>query len=372
VTCNFVPYSFNGIYRLNPERQSHPVYPVEYFLSLKDAAVCLKELYAAYPKRQMVRGRAEIDGVDLSSLVKGEIDRSFNSGQVLMNKALYCGIRNAVRRLKPDSVLSTFENRSWEKMIISASRDANPRVKVTGYFHTSLTPQHLHMLFEDGEKESMPFPDRIIVAGGTVQTILEDVCRFPKGIISVGCALRQEKLYAPSGDPGPVPEDILVVLASSTDEYVRMLQFLDRAVIGDKYRIRIRPHPAISFTKALRIYTPGRLTYTLDSHKRSIDSVRDARCVLYASSTVSIEAIAMGTPVVYIDFGNFIDTDPLFTARSLKWTCREPNELQSVIEKISSIDAVVMGDGRQEARTFARGYFREVTVDTVRPFILAA
>ena len=159
------------------------------------------------------------------------------------------------------------------------------------------------------------------------------------------------------------------MLASSIDEYVKMLQFLDKAFSFSKgYSLTIRPHPLIDFRKALRLYDPKGLQYEIDKGILN-ESLKASDLVLYASSSVSLEAISMGIPVICIGLRDVLDTDPLFNMSLLKWTCKEPQELETLIKTISDIEKDCFIDIQKRALQFSRLYCVPISSESMESFV---
>ena len=145
-----------------------------------------------------------------------------------------------------------------------------------------------------------------------------------------------------------------------------MLVFLDEAISHQRrYRLVIRPHPSIKFSQALVAYRPCRISYELDERPLS-ESIKSCDVVLYASSTVSLEAIAAGVPVVHIRLNDILNSDPLFGITYLKWTCDEPSALIGVIDEISKFDGIRLAVMRRQAREYSMLYSIPATKDKVR------
>ncbi len=135
---------------------------------------------------------------------------------------------------------------------------------------------------------------------------------------------------------------VLVVLASSVDEYVEMLTFVAEAFHDDGQReIRFRPHPEFPFSSAQRLVAvPPQFTYHVSAESLSADLLW-ADVVLYASSTVSMEAVARGIPAMYVDVGHALSADPLFDrTNGLRWAVAQPAEVLSCLNVIESLSAV--------------------------------
>lgn len=371
ITNGFLGCALKDILRKIKYPQSNNVFILEYFLSGISLCRCLKESICAYFKKGAISGDTNFDGQDVLELVKNEFNHAFNSGQVLINLSVYYSVRDFLKKVQTNRIIYPFENRSWEKMILLAARELKSDIKLTGYQHASLTPKHINFIMEKGEIANLPFPDEIITMGKITKNLLEDIFAFPANFVQLGCALRQERILSceKTKKTGLGKITLFVPLASSLDEYARILKFLDKASLGGSYAVKIRPHPAIEFNAVFNIYRPGAFKFQLENNRDILESFNDSDIILYASSTVSIEALFFGKPVVYIDFGNFISPDPLFNFSEFKWTCRKPKDLSRIIGEIKSLDKDIFEERQKKGILYARDYFYPVNSESIKPFL---
>jgi len=376
VTCGFAPYSFRNVLKKKNGTMPHELMPLELFLNIFTIGKISTEVFSWYLKKKRdLKGSFIFMGEDIKALICSEIDRSYVSGEVFMNTMVYHSVKNMLEVFSAGRMIYPFENRSWEKMAVIAARDSGDVKTIAGYQHASLTPKHINFYFGDGEISYTPFPDKVISMGKVSYNLMKDVFGIPERYLGTGCALRQAAdVLAPSGTPGAAGKTVrvFVPLASDVDEYVNMLKFIDAAALSfrGKYEIVIRPHPAIEFESALKIYTPENFTYIIETGKSIKESIAEAGVVLYASSTLGIEALAAGVPVIYADFGAFLNSDPLNWFRAYKWSCSDPNNLEITISLALSGDDRHSERERADARQYAADYFYPVNEENLKPFIL--
>jgi hypothetical protein len=167
-------------------------------------------------------------------------------------------------------------------------------------------------------------------------------------------------------------KNIFVPLALSSEEYVKGLKFLNEAFDGrDDYNIKIRPHvyPVMRIEEALSCAGKPRFTFTIDQDPDLDRSLKEADIVLYFSTTVSLEALTRGIPVVNIDPGFFLSPDPLFGLRDFKWNARTPDELVKTIGEIESLPDAEYEAMRGRACRYAADYITPVTAEKISAFL---
>ena len=81
-----------------------------------------------------------------------------------------------------------------------------------------------------------------------------------------------------------------------------------------------------------------------------------------------MEAIALGIPAIYLDRGNFLNTDPMFGWSDFKWAVTEPFQLIDIIEHIESIHQDKFKNLQQQGVNYVYSYLKPVTPSNMQPF----
>ena len=80
----------------------------------------------------------------------------------------------------------------------------------------------------------------------------------------------------------------------------------------------------------------------------------------------------MGIPAVYLDLGDFIETDPIIGWSKFKWSVREATELSETLHKIESIPESRFQELQQEGRAYVAQYLSPLTAQYPHPFLETA
>ena len=162
--------------------------------------------------------------------------------------------------------------------------------------------------------------------------------------------------------------NVLVALASSVIEYENVLLFLEKAFQDNgRYQVGIRPHPEFSLDRALNRLPSLKLRYQLMDGPLE-DNFDWADVVVYVSSTVGVNALSTGIPVVSIDLREFMDYDPAPIDSPLKWSVADPAQLISTLDKIEGISESEFEALQIRAAEFGRRYFYPVTDKSLQAF----
>ena len=85
-----------------------------------------------------------------------------------------------------------------------------------------------------------------------------------------------------------------------------------------------------------------------------------ADVVVYVSSTVGMEAVLRGIPVIYLDLGEPVDTDSIFACKEFKWTAYDPGDLMNIIKHIDSLSDDAYGEAQKQGCRYALSYLEPV------------
>tara|TARA_B100001971_G_C18168775_1_gene525827 strand:- start:179 stop:1054 length:876 start_codon:yes stop_codon:yes gene_type:complete len=284
-------------------------------------------------------------------------------------------MKNLSKRINIEEFLSTYENNPWEKMSIMALREFSQQTLIIGYQHTIVAQAFVSSFISHYEKDIMPLPDKIFTVGEITKNILEEYGEYDNNYIESSCSLRYEYFNNVSMISRKSKGNILLVL-DGVPEISRMVNY----VVGElkdnlKYQLKIRPHPVLPLKKFL-----DRLDYNLykisnvsvSENTSVIDDLSSTDIVIYWGSSVALEAIKVGIPVIYYNnnMESFLCYDPLFQFDHFKWEVDNNDSLANKIEEIYSMSDENFNKEKQEAMKYINRYFHPVTEDCLRKFIV--
>jgi len=105
------------------------------------------------------------------------------------------------------------------------------------------------------------------------------------------------------------------------------------------------------------------------SSKSAAEDLQECDVIFYTSSTVALEALALGIPVVYLDLGDFMDPDPLFDFSDLKWSVTRAADVIPVLERIDEVPAPDLQERRLLAQAYAVSYVRPADGAGMKDFL---
>lgn len=355
------------IERLKEDRDNL-IIPVNFYLKGIDILRCL---FCSCLKRPSVKDKMVFYNIDVRFLVAEELKYDVLTTHFFDSLLqYYCCVRLA-RSVKIEKFIYTFENYAWEKMSILGLRHGDRNIKIIGFQHAFVSKNSFKYFPRSSEKDRAPLPDRIVTMGTRTLDIMNRFGSYPDRIFSVGCALRQGYL----SKTRPVPRNdnggIFVAFTITVDDTLKTLRFLFASGLGThNEKVYLRFHPATN-----REYVLKNIGFTLPTNfiisenppiKKEIER---SSVVLYTWTTVCLEALKMGRPVIYLDVNYPLEVDPLFELKNgLKDSCNNPADLIEKIDRIRSIDKKIFDDELDKAQEYLNDYFMPVNETNIKAF----
>lgn len=268
----------------------------------------------------------------------------------------YRSIRRFLQVSSPKILAYPFENKSLEKMILLGAADSVHKPRIVGYQHTSITQRHSAFTLSPAEARATPLPEKVVTVGSVTKNYLEALGGYPENIFIAGCALRQKWNGLLPRHSAPEVR-LLLALSSSKHEMIQAVEFSKRLLqLAPEFKLGIRPHNNFPLT-----LLPKELAIWVDEHALNFsgtelqENLNWCSVTIYVSSTVALEALMRGRPIVNFPIGDVASTDPVLGASSFHWCVENEREMVSTLEKIYGLSE----DEYQGAATRAVKYVRE-------------
>ena len=352
-------------------KYSANVVPIDCYFTLKGWFTCALVCLGKFIKPIKINGNTTFGDLDLTFLLERAIKESCRSGDLFWNLRIYYCAKRLSEKVKVRRCLYPFENRAWEKMLITGMRLINIDSKMCGYQHTSITRSHTNFQLSRCEADSIPLPDQILTTGNVTKAWLEKEGNYPNGIFKSACALRHSRPYIQPDLTTKRPiKNILVALATSFIEYVQTIEFLQTANLNtEMYIVKVRPHPILSLQSALDIFNIRLNEQIIISEGSLEDDLIWADVVLYASSTVGMQAVSGGIPAIHLDLGEFLDTDPMFDWDDFKWSAKAPEALVDHIKQIDALSDEHFTTLQLNSKSYVDQYLSPVSDEALKLFL---
>ncbi|MDP1674347.1 MAG: hypothetical protein Q8L65_14715, partial [Burkholderiales bacterium] len=283
-------------------RATEPYLPLYGFLDNGELLRALGRSIAATFGLNKYSAGMDVEAAAMASLLEEALIEDVSRRGYLHNLLVHHATAAMVRTLSPSRVIYPYENKSLEKALLLGARAAGG-VRLVGYQHTSITPRHIGLRFEAGETATTPLPDRIVTVGSITRDYLEESGNYPAGRLVAGCALRQAwTAPLPSRPLAAGHPRILLALSSSIRELVSAVEFMREVKTRlPGVEIGVRPHlnfPLTILSPELRDWVRTHATDFSGSLLQ--DNLAWADVTAYVSSTVALESLMLGRPVIYL------------------------------------------------------------------------
>ena len=320
-----------------------------------------------------IKEKIDFDGFDVSHIVRAEIDKNFMGGGILRSYLYYYWMKRMLNTVAVDTFTTTCENNPWERMCTMALRQYSPETKILGYQHNVVPQASANMFVSDYEKGVIPMPDRILTVGRATKRIMERYGRYDTGKIEEACALGFEYPFNIQPKPRSRSNRILVALEGVFGVYHLVNYVLKELKEAIDYKVKIRLHPAMPIGHIIH-----RLDYDIESlphislskNTSLQQDLTEADMVIYWGSTVGLEALMMGKPIIHFDAGDILSFDPLFECHHLKWVVNKEITLLSVIEEIYSLSDKEYNLQLRQAKEYLDAYCYKITDERLSEFII--
>ena len=358
--------------RFSKERS---VVPLEVFLCWNDVLKGFQKIFLGRLSRRFsISGTVAFLGHEVTPL----LNECFMSGGLKISLYQYLHLAAGLRMaeiVKPFSCALTFEGNPWERMLIAALRRDNSQFPVFGYQHSGIPQSAASVFIGPKEQEKCPLPTRVLTTGEIPARIIRGYGGLSEDTVEPACALRYQYLYdIDYHEKGQTQGKPLVLVAlEGVWERISLLEYvLDQAPGCPNILFRIRAHPVLPLSKLLRRcgrrLTPGG-NVEASIGTSVLDDVEDCSAVLYWASTVALEALMIGKPIIHFDRGDFLSDDPLFEFSDFKWTIGKGHDLKAVLEEIQSLEEEKVAILRERGRKYIRSYFHEIDDKSMSKFI---
>jgi hypothetical protein len=307
-----------------------------------------------------------------NALLRAALRWDIGRGGYFYNVVVYRAMRRLLARWSPAWLLYPYENKALEKMLLIAARDQSPECRVVGFQHTSITRRHATFLFAPGEAAATPLPDRIVTVGEVTREYLEAEGRYPPGIFATGCALRQQSgplLERRARDDGKLR--LLLALSSSRQELVESIAACRRAFDGDHdVQIGVRPHPEFPLSLLPPELGEWVAARTTDLSGTALSANLEwCDALVYVSSTVALEALGRGRPVINLEISDWINPDPILHPVEFHWTAKSPSALADAARRVAALDAAQYEQSRKAALLYVKRYLKEPRPEALDAFL---
>ena len=325
----------------------------------------LRSVLYANRKLRKINISGVLMGFDIKNIIYQEIRQEMLGSRAEQSYLVYVSTRNISGKFRIEKYAYPFENHMWEKMLIRSIRETSKSTEIIAYAHPVVNLMYTCYSVSKFEKEVIPLPDRIITNGKLAKNVLIE-SGFDADRIFTGCALRFDESYNGRHylDNGDGEKKILLACSANITETTEMI-YKSISAFGslENLKVLIKLHPNVkkSVITGIGLMLPGNFEFV----EESMDSLLSkSSAVLCTSSSVCVESVIKGVPVVHIKSDYTIDMNA-FENYDVFESVSTPDELKQV-----AID--ILGDNlsiTDDMREIAESHFYKVSKEKLSVFL---
>ena len=96
----------------------------------------------------------------------------------------------------------------------------------------------------------------------------------------------------------------------------------------------------------------------------------NSNCVIYMQTSVGIQALLNGIPIIHLNINSPLSCDPLVKYHGkLKWVVKNSEELKNVLNEIDSINTDNINSMCENSLNKLKEYFKQPTLDNLKYFM---
>jgi hypothetical protein len=314
-------------------------------------------------------------GMDIGTLLAEDLNRFWVSNaaaDALMIAALVR--RWAEMGLAINRFIYVYENQPLERALVWEVRRSFPGASLVGYQHARVPRLMLNFYLAPGGEDKAPLPDRIVTVGRHTASLLASG-GYRADQVKVGGALQMQELvgsrFKTVGPPTSVSGITILVACSDSQEEASELAYMATHLSGEGEGVRVvlKCHPRMPFHRvcgSLDIHLPNHVTV---SNEPILELMARSSLMVYSGSTVCIQALALGLPVIHLRPRFDFDLDPLETAPDTRLEATGLEELREKVRWLLHHRVQYVEQHREEWDRLVEEMYGPVTEDTIRAFI---
>jgi hypothetical protein len=348
--------------------QDQQIVPYEYFLSLSDI---LKAMIEKIFGRIHVDKHLRLFDIPVWEVIEEVLIRTFKGVQ-LVHFLHYWATQHMIRRIRVGTFLLTYENYPWERMCIMVLRLQSPQTRIVGYQHTVVPEACLNMYVGTREDQVVPQPQMLLTAGDAPRKIMERLGISSHVQVKSACGLRFEYLFGKSFSQERRPiKNILIPMEGQLDAFP-IVQYAINQLKGNAfYHVRIRTHPFLpwaAYEKHFRVNLSAIANFEVSQVTSLTGDLEWADLILYWSTTVALEALMIGKPVLHFDQRTILRYDPLFQCSHFRAIVSPDSSLEKTIQHFEQMPLPDWNMEKEKARCYIQSYFHPVNLQNLEKF----
>ena len=322
-------------------------------------------------KNPRFRGDFQVKGKNLSDLVNSSYKQELVSPATLVSLAYYESFFTIFHSFQIKKALLPFESNPWEKMFHLAKRNSKKNFLTVSFQHSTVQQGATSYFLSAYENKNHFVPDRILTTGKYPKELLSSYPHYHNLPLEEGCALRYRYLekYTQLKNLNFSSIKALVILDGTEDagELVDVIKQFIKNCSPEKNQIELlmREHPNMPILSRNEAHSETTWSITKESLETNLQW---ANVIIYSGSTVALEALKVGIPVINFQNGLF-NYDPLFDLHKFKWNIKNHLDLFGALKTLQTLSSNEITEQAESAKKFIDNYFSPCTHENIEKFL---
>jgi len=300
--------------------------------------------------------RSTFCGMDFSRLIAWN-SRRFEYSFNLDAEIYYSAIRELCENEQFIRLIQLYEGSVFERACIQAFRKYSSG-QIVGYSHAVIFPLNLKIRLTDSEKEVRPEPGVLVSTGPEGKRLMAKIGKRESTRIYPACSLRYIPVSNTKKADQGARSNILVALDGVRGSVGVLDWLFENAESFKDYSLKLRAHPNMPIKRLLDqclCDIPDNFSLSDGDLKSDIES---SFCVIYRQSSVGMQALINGVPIIHLDIDAALPCDPILNLKASKWAAGTPKGLLTALQEIRLLDNGLDKASIRTAKKYARNYFR--------------
>jgi hypothetical protein len=365
-----VPYK-EALARL--QHASLPLMVPHRYVSLMDV---VRVVVSSCARPPLPRSIPALSGMDISPIVREELGRDWVSNQAADALLMAASVRRLAGLGAPISrIIYIYENQPWERALCWEARRSLPEAVMVGYQHARVPRLLLNWYLAPGGERDAPLPDRVVTVGEYSAKLLSSDGYDPD-CVRIGGALQMQGLLAlrPRGGEsltcGNGASTVLVACSNGLEETVELV---DKAVHlfdeNEGVQVVLKCHPLMPFQRVRKLIGSPLPSHVHVSEEPIADLILKSSLMVYSGSTVCVQALALGLPVVHLRTQFDFDLDPLEAVPDLRLEATGLEELRQKVRWLLEHREGYIAEHRLRWNRLVEEMYGPVTNAAIRAFV---
>ena len=306
-------------------------------------------------------------GCDFSGILQWNAC-NFNHNFNVDAEIFYESLKKLCAQQRFDQLIIIYEGNVFERACIQAFREVS-HARICGYGHGVIFQLNLKLRITEAERSLRPEPDNIVCTGIYSKKLFMQAGSRRDTLLKNGCSLRfiphDVQRNPCSGDR----ERILIALDGVRSAASVLDWLIENKSIFIGYKVCIRTHPNVPITEISK-YMIENIPEEFEVSNNDLDvDIKESFCVIYRHTSVGIQALLNGVPVIHLDVDAPLSGDPIEDSSTGKWSVRAAAELKSVLGEMRGFLLSEKQTALIRENEVLQGYFTSPTEEKMYDFL---